>query len=57
MMITALIYGESPIRITEKFSRPQPKSDEKNDKPLWPWTSAEIPSVFTPGIGITERNL
>jgi len=56
-MITALIYGESPIRIIEKFARPPHVSAEKNESPFWPSIIAAKPVVFTPGIGITERNL
>jgi hypothetical protein len=55
--MTALIYGERPIRITEKFSSPHPISAEKNAKPLCCSIIAESQRVFTPGIGTAARNL
>ena len=57
LIITALIYGERPIRIIEKFWSPPPIRAEKNESPFCPSIAAARPVVFTPGIGITERNL
>ena len=56
-MITALMYGESHMRMTEKFWSPQPMRAEKKESPLWPSIIAASQVVLTPGIGITERNL
>jgi hypothetical protein len=57
MIITALIYGESPISIIENLSSPQPIRAEKNARP---WLLSSIHSkaaVFAPGTGITDKNL
>ena len=55
--MTALIYGESPINMIEKFSRPHHIRAEKKASPLCHSIIAANQVVLTPGIGITAKNL
>jgi len=55
--MTALIYGDRPIKIIEKLARPHPIRAEKKESPLCHSIIDASPSVFTPGIGITDKNL
>ncbi len=41
----------------EKLARPPPIKAEKKERPFCCSKIADRPSVFTPGTGITERNL
>jgi hypothetical protein len=41
----------------EKLESPPPMRAEKKESPFCPSIIAAKPVVFTPGIGITERNL
>jgi len=56
-MITALIYGESPISIIENLSKPPHIRAEKNARPLFASIIPSSAATFAQGTGITERNL
>ena len=51
------MYGESHIKIIEKCSNHPHIRALKNASPDWCSITAFNPSVFTPGTGITDKNL
>jgi hypothetical protein len=56
-MINALIYGESPINMIEKFDNQPPIKALKKDKPLLASIIDANLVVSTQGTGITDNNL
>jgi len=51
------MYGDNHIRIIEKCSKPHHIKAEKNASPVCLSITAFNHSVFTPGTGITDKNL
>ena len=55
--MTALIYGDNPMRMIEKLASHHPISAEKKESHLCHSIRESSPAVLTHGIGITDKNL